>query len=340
MAIPRRSCLDTFQAVCEESPLPVVADIHFDARIAIEAAAPRRGEAAHQSRQHRRLGENRCRARRRRAGRYPHPHRRERRLARSGTGRTQRSFASREAGRLRAPVCGILRRPRLSRPGGQRKGPRCHDHGAHVPQLAEIPHIPLHIGVTEAGTTFKASSKRLRPGHPTRAGHGDTMRISLTDDPVTKCAPAGRCSARLDLRRRADQLPRRGRCQVDLMLAQGSGAAHRLSGQAGEGGRDGLRRQGPGEAADADPAWPKLFRHGQTVRKSGRRRHRRRFTGRDKGPVNEQRQHHAHERAVRAHAQGRTRPMRRSPAICCCAPASSARPLPASTRSCRWASAC
>lgn len=35
MAIPRRSCLDTFQAVCEESPLPVVADVHFDATIAI-----------------------------------------------------------------------------------------------------------------------------------------------------------------------------------------------------------------------------------------------------------------------------------------------------------------
>ena len=43
MAIPRRSCLDTFQAVCEESPLPVVADVHFDATIAIEAA--RRGAA-------------------------------------------------------------------------------------------------------------------------------------------------------------------------------------------------------------------------------------------------------------------------------------------------------
>ena len=39
MAIPRRDCLDAFEAVCAASPLPVVADIHFDARIAIEAAA-------------------------------------------------------------------------------------------------------------------------------------------------------------------------------------------------------------------------------------------------------------------------------------------------------------
>ena len=38
MAIPRRDCLDAFEAVCSKSPLPVVADIHFDPVIAIEAA--------------------------------------------------------------------------------------------------------------------------------------------------------------------------------------------------------------------------------------------------------------------------------------------------------------
>ena len=43
MAIPRRDCLDAFAAVCAASPLPVVADVHFDAEIAIEAA--RRGAA-------------------------------------------------------------------------------------------------------------------------------------------------------------------------------------------------------------------------------------------------------------------------------------------------------
>ena len=43
MAIPHHANLDTFEAVCKQSPLPVVADIHFDASIAIEAA--RRGAA-------------------------------------------------------------------------------------------------------------------------------------------------------------------------------------------------------------------------------------------------------------------------------------------------------
>ena len=43
MAIPHRRNLDVFEAVCKQSPLPVVADIHFDAGIAIEAA--KRGAA-------------------------------------------------------------------------------------------------------------------------------------------------------------------------------------------------------------------------------------------------------------------------------------------------------
>ncbi|MCD8316943.1 MAG: flavodoxin-dependent (E)-4-hydroxy-3-methylbut-2-enyl-diphosphate synthase, partial [Eggerthellaceae bacterium] len=43
MAIPNRAALDTFEQVCSKSPLPVVADIHFDANLAIEAA--KRGAA-------------------------------------------------------------------------------------------------------------------------------------------------------------------------------------------------------------------------------------------------------------------------------------------------------
>ena len=41
VAIPHADALDGFQEICAESPLPVVADIHFDHTLAIEAA--RRG---------------------------------------------------------------------------------------------------------------------------------------------------------------------------------------------------------------------------------------------------------------------------------------------------------
>ncbi|TLM85176.1 MAG: flavodoxin-dependent (E)-4-hydroxy-3-methylbut-2-enyl-diphosphate synthase, partial [Actinobacteria bacterium] len=37
VAIPRADALEGFSAVCEGSPIPVVADIHFDHRLAIEA---------------------------------------------------------------------------------------------------------------------------------------------------------------------------------------------------------------------------------------------------------------------------------------------------------------
>ena len=40
-AVPNEGVLESFSRICEESPLPVVADIHFDHRLAIESA--RRG---------------------------------------------------------------------------------------------------------------------------------------------------------------------------------------------------------------------------------------------------------------------------------------------------------
>ncbi|MDR1713364.1 MAG: flavodoxin-dependent (E)-4-hydroxy-3-methylbut-2-enyl-diphosphate synthase, partial [Coriobacteriales bacterium] len=43
VAIPHARALDGFERICEASPLPVVADVHFDFRLAVEAA--RRGAA-------------------------------------------------------------------------------------------------------------------------------------------------------------------------------------------------------------------------------------------------------------------------------------------------------
>lgn len=43
IAVPRKTDLDFFEEICKKSPLPVVADIHFSAELAIEAA--RRGAA-------------------------------------------------------------------------------------------------------------------------------------------------------------------------------------------------------------------------------------------------------------------------------------------------------
>ena len=226
MAIPRRSCLDTFQAVCEESPLPVVADVHFDATIAIEAA--RRGAA-------------------------------KLRINPGNIGGLAKTDAVLDAaGQAGIPIRigvnagsldqALAERNDLSLPEKLAASARqyveyCEGRGFHdlvvsakahdvmttvrtYRQLArEIPHIPLHIGVTEAGTTFQGVIKSASGlGILLEQGIGDTMRISLTDDPVTEMRACWALLGALDLRRRNPELiscPTCGRCQVDLIgLAQ------------------------------------------------------------------------------------------------------------------------
>ena len=88
-----------------------------------------------------------------------------------------------------------------------------------------LPQVPLHIGVTEAGTAFQGIIKSACGlGVLLEEGIGDTMRISLTDDPVVEVWACWTLLGSLDLRRRAPELiscPTCGRCQVNLIgLAQ------------------------------------------------------------------------------------------------------------------------
>ena len=90
---------------------------------------------------------------------------------------------------------------------------------------AELPEVPLHIGVTEAGTAFQGIIKSACGlGVLLEEGIGDTMRISLTDDPVVEVRACWTLLGALDLRRRTPELiscPTCGRCQVNLIgLAQ------------------------------------------------------------------------------------------------------------------------
>lgn len=142
----------------------------------------------------------------------------------------------------------------------------------------ELPQVPLHIGITEAGTAFQGIIKSACGlGILLEEGIGDTLRISLTDDPVTEIRACWTLLAALDLRRRAPELiscPTCGRCQVNLIdLAKQ--VEERIST---------LRKplkvavmgcvvNGPGEAADADigvacgDGVGIVFSQGKTVRK-------------------------------------------------------------------------
>ena len=74
--------------------------------------------------------------------------------------------------------------------------------------LAErIPQVPLHIGITEAGTQFQGLIKSASGlGILLEEGIGDTMRISLTDDPVSEIRACWALLSALDLRHRGVEL--------------------------------------------------------------------------------------------------------------------------------------
>ena len=222
VAVPDAAALDGFQRICAESSLPVVADIHFDHRLAIEAC--RRGAAAL-------------------------------RVNPGNIGSWERVDAViDEAGAAGIPIrigvnAGSLDPAYAERPDltqvekvvGSASSFVAHfrERGfrdivlsakAHgVPTTVEVnralsrelPDVPLHIGVTEAGTARQGTVKNAAAvGALLMEGIGDTMRLSLTADPVEEVHVAWDLLSAVGLRRLRPELvscPTCGRCQWDLM---------------------------------------------------------------------------------------------------------------------------
>ena len=279
MAVPRLDCLDAFETVCAKSPLPVVADIHFDARIAIEAA--RRGAA--------KLRIN--------PGNI------------GGLAKTDAVLdAAREAGiPIRIGVnagsldANLAARQDLTLPEKLAESAAmyvdyCEQHNFHDLVVSakahdvmttvrtyrllarRIPQVPLHIGITEAGTQFQGIIKSASGlGILLEEGIGDTMRISLTDDPVNEIRACWTLLSALDLRRRGPELiscPTCGRTQVDLIgLADAVEARVAASNKPVKVAVMGCVVNGPGEARDADigvacgKGQGAIFLHGEVIRK-------------------------------------------------------------------------
>ena len=85
----------------------------------------------------------------------------------------------------------------------------------------DLPDVPLHIGVTEAGTLRQGTVKNAAAiGALLMEGIGDTIRLSLTADPVEEVNVAWDLLSAVGLRRLRPELvscPTCGRCQWDLM---------------------------------------------------------------------------------------------------------------------------
>ncbi|HUS87969.1 MAG TPA: (E)-4-hydroxy-3-methylbut-2-enyl-diphosphate synthase, partial [Desulfosporosinus sp.] len=89
-------------------------------------------------------------------------------------------------------------------------------------KIYEVVDYPLHLGVTEAGTVRSGVVKSaIGIGTLLSEGIGDTIRVSLTGDPVREIPVALEILRVLGLRQRSVELiscPTCGRTQVDLAL--------------------------------------------------------------------------------------------------------------------------
>jgi (E)-4-hydroxy-3-methylbut-2-enyl-diphosphate synthase len=121
---------------------------------------------------------------------------------------------------------------------------------------AKVPY-PLHLGVTEAGTPGSGSIKSaIGVGSLLMDGIGDTIRISLTADPVEEVKVAWEILKALGLRERGPIMiacPSCGRDNVGVWnLAEAVEERLRAYQQAFEVAVMGCAVNGPGEAGDAD----------------------------------------------------------------------------------------
>jgi len=145
--------------------------------------------------------------------------------------------------------------------------------------LAEACDLPLHLGVTAAGPIDEARMRSgLVLGTLLSEGIGDTLRVSLTGDPIQEVLIGQEILAELGLRPhrgiRIVSCPTCGRCEVNLVsLVERLKAATRDIESPLTVAVMGCVVNGPGEAQEADVGLAAgkghgvLFRRGEPVRK-------------------------------------------------------------------------
>jgi len=256
-AVPKTEDAEALRKIVRLSPLPVIADIHFNASLALKAidagvaavrinpgniGGPEKVEqvvrAAKKAAIPMRIGAN--------AGSLPQ-HLQE--LARRDT--------------AEALVVEALEQVELLERLDFRDF-KISVKASHVPtmirayrMLSEKVPYPLHLGVTEAGTPFAGSIKSaVGMGALLMDGIGDTLRVSLTADPVKEVEVAWEILKALGLRERGPVMiacPSCGRDNVGVEKLAVK-VEERLSAypQAFEVAVMGCAVNGPGEAGDAD----------------------------------------------------------------------------------------
>ena len=145
--------------------------------------------------------------------------------------------------------------------------------------VADKINYPLHVGITEAGTVFSGNIKSaVGLGIILNQGIGDTIRVSLTGDPVNEIASAKLILKTLGLRFGGIEVvscPTCGRTKIDLI-----GLANQVEDMVQDIPLDDVKVavmgcvvNGPGEAKEADlgiaggDGCGVLIKHGEIIKK-------------------------------------------------------------------------
>jgi len=278
LAVPDKEAARSLRAIRAGTGVPLVADIHFDHKLALDAlesgvdglrinpgnigseqAVDRVVDAAKAVRTPIRIGVN--------------------------SGSVERDIARKHGGPVpEALVESALRHVDYLEKRGMREI-KISLKSSSVPQtvrayklLAEECSYPLHIGITEAGTLLKGSVKSgVGLGILLYEGIGDTLRVSLTGDPQEEVLVAWQILGALSLRRRGPELvscPTCGRTEIDLPDLARQVEKHLQSvTETFTVAVMGCPVNGPGEAAEADIGIAGgrdcgiIFRKGRVIRK-------------------------------------------------------------------------
>lgn len=278
-AIPNSSALDGFAQLCRACPVPVVADIHFDHRLAVRACE---------------LGASGLRINPGNIGSWDKVDavidaaRAACIPIRIGVnaGSIDRELDARDdlslAEKMALSATGFVRHFEDRDFGDIVLSAKAHDVGVTVDAYRrlsrELPSIPLHLGITEAGTAFQGTIKSsVGLGILLSEGIGDTLRVSLTADPVEEIPVAWGILQALGLRRRTPELiscPTCARCQVDMIpIARQVEERLRTLSLPISVAVMGCEVNGPGEARGADIGVAcsrgsgAIFCHGEIVRR-------------------------------------------------------------------------
>lgn len=278
-AVPDREAAEALREICAKSPIPVVADIHFDYRLALASIE---------------AGVHKIR------------------LNPGNIGGAERVHAVVKAAKERQiPIrigvnSGSVEKEILAKFGGPTPGAMVESALYHVKLLndcnfddicisiksSSVPDTmrayllahektdyPLHLGVTEAGTEYMGTVKSAAGiGGLLALGVGDTIRVSLTDDPVKELYAANailKAVGRNDDGINVVSCPTCGRTRIDLIgiAKEVEQRCASIRGKKLKVAVMGCAVNGPGEAREADlgiaggEGEGLIFRKGEIVRK-------------------------------------------------------------------------